>query len=461
MRNPLLFLLLLATFTLVSCGGGGSGDDPPAVDADLKALVRVLHASPDTPNADVFINNNEILADVPYKTGSGFLEFDPGSYDVRMEGIVPTGTETIIDVANLVLQGFQEYTLIAVDNRASIEPLVVGNPVASLAAGIARLQLVHAAPNASPVDVYVTAPGANLSASAPLATAVAFKEFSQPVERTAGDYQIRVTAAGNPTDVVFDSGIIALAEAADLLFTAVENTGPGAAEAPISLVKLDAEGSEEILDQNTLANVRAVHASPDAPAVDVVANENFNAPLIEDLTFPNVTPFVGVSPGQYNIKVTGANNPGIIPIDFDTTLAAGTAYSIYAIGSLATLQPLVLVDDLRPIATEAKVRLVHASPTAGPVDIYITAPGTDINAVDPNVINLDFAEETGYLSLLGGNYSVTVTPTGSKTPAIGPLPITIANGGVYTAAARDAAGGGTPLGLILMDDFVTSLSPTP
>ncbi len=28
------------------------------------------------------------------------------------------------------------------------------------------------------------------------------------------------------------------------------------------------------------------------------------------------------------------------------------------------------------------------------------------------------------------------------------------NGGVYTAIARDAAGGGAPLGLILLDDFL-------
>ncbi|MDZ7643794.1 MAG: hypothetical protein U5K76_05945 [Woeseiaceae bacterium] len=47
-----------------------------------------------------------------------------------------------------------------------------------------------------------------------------------------------------------------------------------------------------------------------------------------------------------------------------------------------------------------------------------------------------------------------MTAAGSKTPAIGPAAITIEAGGVYTAIARDAQGGGTPLGLILMDDFV-------
>jgi len=45
-------------------------------------------------------------------------------------------------------------------------------------------------------------------------------------------------------------------------------------------------------------------------------------------------------------------------------------------------------------------------------------------------------------------------PTGTKTPAIGPAAISVAGGGIYTAIARDAAGGGAPLGLILIDDFV-------
>jgi hypothetical protein len=232
----------------------------------------------------------------------------------------------------------------------------------------------------------------------------------------------------------------------------VQNTGPGSA--PVSLVVSTGASSFEILDSATPAQLRVIHASPDAPAVDVVVNDNFSAPVLEDVPFPAVSGYLTVPPGTYNVKVTAANNPGAIVIDANVTLDAGKRYSVYATGLLASIAPYVLVDDNRSVATAAKVRIVHTAPSAGRVDIYVTAPGAGIATATPAFSNVPFRAETGYVNLAGGNYDVTVTPTGTKTPAIGPASITVADGSVYTAAARDAVGGSSPFGLILLDNFV-------
>jgi len=256
---------------------------------------------------------------------------------------------------------------------------------------------------------------------------------------------------GDPGTVVFDSGTVAL-PLSDLLIVAVDNTGPGTA--PISLLVADnGLGTFEILDQATPTQFRVIHASPDAPPVDVIVNDDFDNPLLESVAYPAFSDFIEVPADTYNVKVTAENNPGAIVIDADLMLEAGRQYSVYATDVLANITPFVLVDDTRPVITEAKVRIVHLAPGAGLVDLYVTAPGADITGLAPTFAGVDFQDETGYVSLAAGSYDVTVTVAGTKTVAIGPAPIMVAAGGVYTVAARDAAGGGAPFGLILLDDF--------
>jgi hypothetical protein len=134
-------------------------------------------------------------------------------------------------------------------------------------------------------------------------------------------------------------------------------------------------------------------------------------------------------------------------------LAAGTIHSIYAVGDLANLQIYVTADHDRRYATQAKVRVIHGSPSAGPVDVYLTPSGTSIASIAPTYANVSFLGDTEFVSYAAGAYTLTITPAGSKTPVIGPLSVTLANAGIYTAVARDAPGGGAPYGLILLDDF--------
>ena len=443
-------LVVSSLVGLAACDSGTTLNIPEVVTPPPPAItkVQVLHGSPDAPSVNVLVDGGEVLSGVDYKTGSGQLSLDEGTYSIQVDGILPGGNAAVIGPVDLAFDGDTIYTIAAVNEVTAIEPVVISQPDTPVSAGAARLFVLHGSAAAPQVDVFVTTPGADLAASAPVGT-FSFKETIGPAEVAAGDYQIRVTAAGDAAAVVYDSGTVTLNDGDDLTLAALPNTKSG--PAAVNLVALTGAGSAEILDANTPARLQVVHASPDAPAVDIRVNGDV---LIPGLEFPNATGFVEVAPDTYSVSVTVAGNPGAIAIGpVDLTLEPGVRYSVLAVGELAAIEPLILDDDSRNVATNAKVRIVHASPTAADVDIYVTAVGADINNEAPTLENIPFKANTGFLALPAGDYDVTVTPTGTKTAAIGPATISIADGGIYTAIARDPLPGEAALGLIALDDF--------
>src|SRR5687768_1793805 len=116
------------------------------------------------------------------------------------------------------------------------------------------------------------------------------------------------------------------------------------------------------------AQLRVVHASPDAPNVDVLVDD---AAALTNVPFKAASEYLSVPSGARNLKVRAAGTSTVV-IDQNATVVEGRAYTVLATGRVASIAPLVLEDDLtNPASGNIRLRLVHASPTAGNVDIYV------------------------------------------------------------------------------------------
>jgi hypothetical protein len=190
--------------------------------------------------------------------------------------------------------------------------------------------------------------------------------------------------------------------------------------------------------------VRVIHASPDAPNVDVRVN---GAVAIPNLAFNSFAGYVSLPVGTYDVEVVPAGATEPVVIDASLSLAADTSYSVYAVGTLATIQPLVVVDDRSPVLSGARVRFVHASPDAPAVDIAV-AGGPVLFS------NVSFTEVENGLTVPAGTYDLEVRLAGTSTVVL-PLPdIELEEGFAYTAVATGLAFGSPALGALLLTDVV-------
>jgi hypothetical protein len=304
---------------------------------DETARIRLVHGSAITNALNLKVDGSTVLQGVAATQISNYAEVEAGSHTIS---VTLDGSGLTLLTRSVTLDKDGDYTMLVSGTLADPEEMIASDTAFTPLTGKVKIRVIHAARNAPPLDVYLTAPGDDLATASKLVEPFEFNVADTTVfpgfaERDPGDWQVRFTADGT-TNVLLDTGP----------FTTVAGQ--------IITVILSHDGTNDlvarIVDETPGVEpdwvaIRVNHAAPAVPAVAV----HVTTPGL-DLSLPHlfIAPF---SYGVDSSTVTFLQPPNTATTfdfevrftdvtDFDLVLASsGTISAPIGASKLVTLQP--------------------------------------------------------------------------------------------------------------------------
>lgn len=414
-----LALAVILSLIIPVFGRGVAAQETPAPVTDGEALVRVIHASPDAPAVDVYVDDQLAVPGLAFGTASDFVTVASGKRQIR---IAPAGTNpdegSVID-ESIDLKEDSVSDIAAVGLLADIKAKVYDLDLSTVDdPGNARVRVIHASPDAGKVDIAVAA-GDKLFEGADFPDATDYKDLA------AGTYNLEVrkddAVVLQAPDVAIQAGMVyellAVGQVADKSLQLV----PLSATAQIPCSTLIGVGTA------TDACVRVVHASPDAPAVDIYIDDTA---VVQNVAFGTASEYLNLPSGEHQIRVVPTRQPvDKSIIDMKKDFKEGKPYLVAAVNRLDDIEGKVYDVDLSPIsADQSRVRVVHASPDAGDVDVSLA--GGDVLFEGAS-----FPDATKYAVIDAGTYDLEVRSTKEKDVATAVKGLKVEGGMVYDIIA--------------------------
>lgn len=198
-------------------------------------------------------------------------------------------------------------------------------------------------------------------------------------------------------------------------------------------------GANELL----MGYVRVIHTVPDAPNVDIYANDKL---IVNNLAYGNYTDYLPIPEGTYHIALYVAGTKDSPVIANRLTVNKNSILTVAAVGTLSDLELYAITDANAPkMAGKAMIRFLHLSPNAPAVDI--TMPnGTVVFG------NISFKHITPYIDVTPMNYTLQVRLAGTSTVVLTVPNVNLVADKYYTVYAIGLAGEEPELEALLLLD---------
>lgn len=191
------------------------------------------------------------------------------------------------------------------------------------------------------------------------------------------------------------------------------------------------------------ARLSILHASPDAPSLDVYVDGTRS---LTGLAFSFASGYIGLLPGTHRVQVTPTNRLDQL-LSTTATFDAGRSYTWVLSGViLATDLAVPVTSDLQfqhyiqlvdnagpPSDAGARLRVVNASPGAGPLDVRADGPASAMLAS-----SLGYGGTSVYTAIPEGTYTVSIIEPASGALIAAFSGLTLEPKSAYTAVVTGA-----------------------
>jgi len=442
-------LYLLASFaTIVIAGCSGETKLPTATGEGNVLAINAISTSPPI----TFMIEERAIASVNFKSASAPAEYDDLEYTFSFEALLPPdpdddepNTPTRIASQHLNVVRDTSYTFV-VSGPLTVPTITVWeSPRPEFAEGATNfeVQFGHVAGTMDDFDVYFDDP-----VIAPeLGNEIGTPTFGQQLPATsleAGDYKLTLTAAGEPANVLFESGTISAEAGTALMINTFDTDANDLSPVSVHAINRTTGANARIADVNYAPRVRFVHANSQVGPVDIYVEEPIDdpdiLPLVADQVFGDITAELEMPPGSpVPFTYTTAGNIGVIHIDSDRPLVKGTRIDHYLI-EIASGDDVLMthIPDRRSIETLAKITIFNTAAIDVSLDFYIVTRDIPIDGVPPvlpdDVPPILAGVPIGILPLdvvlLEGDFDLYVTANADKVSMAGPIPLDLVNGDV-------------------------------
>ena len=184
------------------------------------------------------------------------------------------------------------------------------------------VRFLHAIPEGEDVDIYIN----NL----PFYKGLDFTEFSPYVYVPQGNYTVTVYIEDTKENPILNEKINVNVN--ELVTISITGDGENIKLLPV------VEETEVVSGSN--AKVRVAHLSPNAPAVNISAD---NKELFANVKYMDVTPYISIQAKDYVVNLEEARTNRIMRQN-RVTVNQGRIYTFYAVGNIPNVQILQSLD---------------------------------------------------------------------------------------------------------------------